>query len=161
MTYGDNRFADLLRDVEALDEPCQLSTFASEDVKELAHRFFLVWQQLKNLYMPKARPTSREKSMMENLLQLDLLLDQHRLASGRPMPDDLVVSTVLRCVDVNVRKHLELTMDDSLDYQQLKERLIIMDKNARVWSGDTCLKMVQNSMATSSSSGPVPMEVDQ
>ena len=99
--------------------------------------------------------------MMENLLQLDLLLDQHRLASGRPMPDDLVVSTVLRCVDVNVRKHLELTMDDSLDYQQLKERLIIMDKNARVWSGDTCLKMVQNSMATSSSSGPVPMEVDQ
>ena len=43
----------------------------------------------------------------------------------------------------------------------LTERLIIMDKNARVWSGDTCLKMVQNSMATSSSSGPVPMEVDQ
>ena len=200
LTYGDSRFADLLRDVEALDEPCQLSTFASEDVKALAHRLyailasyikgpalqfiraeatekngFLVWQQLKNLYMPKARPRTmaigqaimglpsfpKDKSMMENLLQLDLLLDQYRLASGHPMPDDLVVSTVLRCVDINVRKHLELTMDDSLDYQQLKERLIVMDKNSRAWSGDTYLKMVQNSMTSSSSTGPAPMEVDQ
>ena len=187
LTYGDSRFADLLRDVEALDEPCQLSTFASEDVKTLAHRLyailasyikgpalqfiraeatekngFLVWQQLKNLYMPKARPRTmaigqaimglpsfpKDKSMMENLLQLDLLLDQYRLASGHPMPDDLVVSTVMRCVDINVRKRLELTMDDSLDYQQLKERLIVMDKNSRAWSGDTYLKMA-------------PMEVDQ
>ena len=32
--------------------------------------------------------------MMENLLQLDLLLDQYRVASGHAMPDDLVVSTV-------------------------------------------------------------------
>ena len=77
------------------------------------------------------------------------------------MPDDLVVSTVMRCVDINVKKHLELTMDDSLDYQQLKERLIVMDKNSQAWSGDTYLKMVQNSMTSSSSTGPTPMEVDQ
>lgn len=37
----------------------------------------------------------REKSMLENLLQMDLLLDQYRVASGHPMPDDLVVSTIM------------------------------------------------------------------
>ena len=74
------------------------------------------------------------------LVAVGPFLDQYRLASGHPMPDDLVVSTVMRCVDINVRKHLELTMDDSLDYQQLKERLIVMDKNSRAWSGDTYLR---------------------
>ena len=70
------------------------------------------------------------KSMMENLLQLDLLLDQYRVASGHAMSDDLVVSTVLRCVEPNVRRHLELTLDDSVDYNTLKEKLILMDKNS-------------------------------
>lgn len=99
--------------------------------------------------------------MLENLLQLDLLLDQYRLASGHEMPEDLVVATVLRCVTPNVRQHLELTLDDKVDYQALKEKLILMDKNSKAWSGDTYLKMVQNSMGVGGNNGPTPMEVDQ
>ena len=198
LSYGDHRFTDLLRDVEALDEPCRLSDFASPEVRELARRLysilasyikgpalqlvraesaekngFLVWQQLRNLYMPKARPRTmaigqaimshpsfaKDKPMLESLLQMDLLLDQYRLASGHPMPDDLVVSTVLRCIEPNLRRHLELTMDDSITYESLKEKLILMDKNSRVWSGDSYLKLVQNSL-TSDPNGPAPMEVD-
>ena len=198
LTYGDPRFSDLLRDVENLDEPCKLSDFANAEVRELARRLysilasyvrgpalqliraessqkngFLVWQQLRDLYMPRARPRTmaigqaimshpsfpREKSMLENLLQMDLLLDQYRVASGHPMPDDLVVSTILRCIDPNVRRHLELTMDDSMTYNILKEKLILMDKNSRVWSGDSYLKLVQNSLKNDPS-GSAPMEVD-
>eukprot|EP00913_Durusdinium_trenchii_P016912 g15900.t1 len=200
LIYGDHRFADLLRDVENLDEPCQLSDFASDEVKEMAHKlysilasyirgpalqlvraeaaekngFLVLWQNLKNLYQPKARPRSmaigqaimnlpsfpRERGMLENLLQLDLLLEQYKLSSGHEMPDDLVVSTVLRCLDSNTRRHLEMTLDDTISYEKLKDRLVVMDKNVRVWSGDSYLKMVQSSM-TQSSGGPVPMEVDQ
>ena len=47
----------------------------------------------------------REKGMLENLLQLDLLLEQYRLSSGHPMPDDLVVSTVLRCLEPGLRRN--------------------------------------------------------
>ena len=185
--------------MENLDEPCQLSDFATDEVKEMAHRLysilasyirgpalqlvraeagekngFLVWQNLKNLYQPKARPRSmaigqaimnlpsfpREKGMLENLLQLDLLLEQYRLSSGHAMPDDLVVSTVLRCLEPGLRRHLEMTMDDAVDYEKLKDKLVLLDKNVRAWSGDSYLKMVQNAMAQSSG-GPVPMEVDQ
>ena len=64
----------------------------------------------------------------------------------------------MRCVDQNVRRHLELTLDDSVDYNTLKEKLILMDKNSRVWSGDTYLKLVQNTL--DSNNGPAPMEVD-
>ena len=125
--------------------------------------------------MPKARPRTmaigqaimshpsfaKDKTMLESLLQMDLLLDQYRLASGHPMPDDLVVSTVLRCIEPNLRRHLELTMDDSITYEGLKEnqKLILMDKNSRVWSGDSYLKLVQNSLR-SDPNGPAPMEVD-
>ena len=60
----------------------------------------LVWQQLRDLYIPRARPRTMAigqaimsypsfqagKSMLENLLQLDLLLNQYQLASGHAMP---------------------------------------------------------------------------
>ena len=74
------------------------------------------------------------------------------------MPEDLVVATALRCVAPNVRQHLELTQDDKIHYYSLKERLILMDKKA--WSGDSYLKMVQQSMRARSG-GPTPMDVDQ
>ena len=38
------------------------------------------------------------KSIMEHLLNFDAVLKQYALASGSPLPDDLVVATVMRCV---------------------------------------------------------------
>ena len=109
-------------------------------------------------------PTQR--SMLENLLQFDALLDQYELASGHRMPDDLTVSTVLRCLDGPMRKHLEMVMDEGMDYTKLKDKLILLDKNTKAWSGDSFLRnlqMVTQSTSSSSSSypGPAPMEVDQ
>ena len=85
------------------------------------------------------------------------------------MPDDLAVSTVLRCVDTQARRRLEMVMDDKMDYRSLKDKLILLDKNTRAWSGDNFLKNFQQAQALqgqpSSSSnsnyqGPQPMEVD-
>lgn len=81
MADGNYKYAELLKDVEALDEPCKLSDFASEEVREMAKKFFailasyikgpasqlvraaageqngfLVRQQLRDLSVPKARP---------------------------------------------------------------------------------------------------------
>lgn len=111
LTYGDHRYVDLLKQVEEPDEPCTLAEFASDKIVEFGHRLyailasyvkgpaalfvkaastdrngFRVWQQLRNLYLPRARPRTMAigqaisglpqfkagKSMMENLLQLDL-----------------------------------------------------------------------------------------
>ena len=82
------------------------------------------------------------------------------------MPDDLTVSTVLRCLDSGTRRHLEMVMDDTMDYSKLKDKLILLDKNTRAWSGDNFLKNLQimNQPSSSSSTtyqGPAPMEVDQ
>ena len=73
--------------------------------------------------------------MLENLLQFDSLLDQYELAAGHRMHDDLTVSTVLRCLDSGTRRHLEMVMDDTMDYSKLKDKLILLDKNTRglVW----------------------------
>ena len=49
-------------------------------------------------------------------------------------------------------------MDDSVTYNTLKEKLILMDKNSRVWSG-SYLKLVQNSIKNDPN-GPAPMDVD-
>eukprot|EP00435_Cladocopium_sp_Y103_P046207 s2986_g13.t1 len=105
--------------------------------------------------------------MLENLLQVDSLLDQYdKMASGQKMPDDLTDSAILRCIDAPTRRHLEMVMDETYTYSKLKEKLILLGKNTKSWSGDSFLKSLQTiqNPATSSattSQGPVPMEVDQ
>ena len=101
---------------------------------------------------------------LKNLLNFDSLLDQYELASGQRMPDDLAVSTVLRCIDAPTRRHLEMIMDENINYEKLKEKLILLDKNTKSWSGDGFLKnlqQLQNPTTSSSSTsyqGPAPME---
>ena len=203
LTFCDSRYADLLKNLEAVDTVVPVSEL-SPDVRELGVKLysilasylkgpalqvvrsfasdrhgFGVWHKLKSLYAPRARPRTlaigqaimqhpafpQQKSMLENLLQFDALLDQYELASGAQLPDDLAVSTVLRCLDSATRRHLEMTMDETLvDYPTLKERLILMDKNSKSWSGDHFMKMLQNPSTSSSSNNnanqPTPMEVD-
>ena len=139
---------------------------------------FAVWHRLKALYAPRARPRAlaigqaimqhpgfpNQRTMLENLLNFDALLDQYELASGAKMPDDLAVSTVLRCIDAPTRRHLEMVMDDDITYSKLKEKLILLDKNTKSWSGDGFLRNLQQLQNPSSSTtyqGPAPMEVDQ
>ena len=56
-------------------------------------------------------------------------------------------------------------MDDEVTYTKLKEKLILLDKNTRSWSGDGFLRNLQQAQNPTSSSstyqGPAPMEVDQ
>ena len=204
LTFCDNRYAELIQDVEQLETMTTLGSL-DEDVKDLARKLysilssylqgpalqivransgdrngFAVWHRLKELYAPRARPRalaigqaimqhpsfSQQRSMLENLLQFDALLDQYELAAGHRMPDDLTVSTVLRCLDGGTRRHLEMIMDDTMDYAKLKDKLILLDKNTKAWSGDNFLKNLQlmNQPTSSSSStyqGPAPMEIDQ
>ena len=101
---------------------------------------FRVWQELQRLYLPRTRPRtmalgqaiiqhpsfSNQKTMTESLLQFDQLLEQYEYASGHPMPDDLVVSTIWRCVDQTTRRHLQLTLGETSTYFDVKEKLIFM-----------------------------------
>jgi hypothetical protein len=109
---------------------------------------FGVWHKLKSLYAPRARPRAlavgqaimqhpsfpTQKSMLENLLQFDALLDPYEMASGSRMPDDLTVSTVLRCLDGATRKHLEMIMDESFDYPSTSRRTSIIELS---WPGSS------------------------
>ena len=122
---------------------------------------FAAWHRLKHLYAPRARPRalaigqaimqhpsfSTQWSMLENLLHFDALLDQYELAAGHRLPDDLTVSTVMRCLDGPTRRHLELVMDEGMDIPKLKDKLILLDKNTKVWSGDTFERTCRSSIS--------------
>ena len=120
--------------------------------------------EIEEVYAPKTRPRTLAHgqtimqypnfgggtSIMEHLPNFHAVLEQYALASGSPRPDDLVVATVMRCVDAGTRKHLQYNMDDSMTYQQLQEKLIMLDKNTRSWFGESMLKnfqMLQNIVA--------------
>ena len=62
-------------------------------------------------------------------------------------------------------KHLEMVMDEGRDYSRLKDKLTLLDKNTKAWSGDSVIKNLpvfkQPASSSSSYQGPAPMEVDQ
>ena len=135
---------------------------------------FRVWQSLQRLFIPRTRQRtmalgqaiaqhpnfSGAKSMVNNLLHLEQLLEQYQYASGHAMAEDLVISALLKCVDNPTRKHVQLTIDESTTYEQLKEMLIQYGRNSRTWSSDTIMKglhlQYQGGSGGASSSGPTP-----
>lgn len=125
-----------------------------------------LWQLVQAAMQHPALSGSGQRSMLENLLQFGSLLDQYETASGKRVPDDLTVSTVLRCIDAPTRKHIEMIMDNDFSCVKLKEKLIVLDRNTRSWSGDSFLNGLQTLQGAPSSSstthqGPMPMEADQ
>eukprot|EP00435_Cladocopium_sp_Y103_P035518 s3061_g9.t1 len=71
----------------------------------------------------------------------------------------------VQCFDAPTRRHLEMIMEDDITYSKLKEKLILLDKNTKAWSGDGFLRNLQQLQNPSTSStsyqGPAPIEVDQ
>ena len=63
---------------------------------------------------------------------MENLLHQYKVVSAHAMPNDLVVSMVFRCMEPMFATSFWLTLDDSIDCNTLKEKLILMDKNSRV-----------------------------
>ncbi|CAL1158384.1 unnamed protein product [Cladocopium goreaui] len=166
LTFCDGRIATKLYSIlsSCLQGPALQIVRAHGDQRNR----FAVWHRLKQLYALRARPRAlamgqaimqhpsfpQQRSMLENLLQFDALLDQYELAAGHRMPDDLTVSIVLRCLDGPTRRHLEMIMDEGMDYAKLKDKLILLDKNTKAWSGDNFLKNLQafNQLTSSNSS---------
>ena len=114
---------------------------------------FETWRQLYNLYTPKTKVRSlailsavmnfphfvKERTMLEQVQNLERLGDEYRKASGNDISDDIMLTTLVRALPKHIQQHIQLGMDDNSTFQQVKDRVIAYERVSTSWSRDRVL----------------------
>lgn len=98
--------------------------------------------------------------MLESILAYKQLVPQFEELSGTSYPSELKSATITKCSDAKLREHLQLTIQDTTTYAQLREVVLNYEKASKSWIGEAVLKSIQNT-ASHDDGGPRPMEVDR
>ena len=170
LTVGDDRFKTLLESAEGQVRESDMGDFSAEGkaLSRKLHRLsitravretengFLVWQRLRAEYRPLSRQRGmalaqvlatypafpRDKSVMERILALEEVAHQYNQVTGEDYPKSLLMGTLTRRSPPQLRQHLQLTLQDTSTYRNVKETMLLYEKTTKAWSSESVLKEV-------------------
>ncbi|CAE7202183.1 GIP [Symbiodinium sp. CCMP2592] len=138
---------------------------------------FRVWRSLVDELQPSSRPRAlalaqalvkfppykEGGSLLDYTLAFERLLTEYAKVAPHPYDDNLKISTLLAGLPSDVRKYLELNMDDSMTYEKLRTRLLQYERTTAGWSSEHVLRSVgiDKDSKFLDTSDVVPMEVDR
>ena len=91
------------------------------------------------------------KPLQGQLLKLEDAIEEARRA-GTTIPDQLQQAILLKCISGQLRTHLNLAIQDSTTFKDLREHVLRWDRGQQKWSG---------LIFSDDASSAVPMEVDR
>ena len=98
------------------------------------------------------------KSLHEQLVRFEELVQTYEACSGSTYSDDLKMSTVISNSPEPLRSQLQLRVSSSTTYNQLREMILQFERLNTKWTGLSALPSTGESY---SSDGPSPMDVGQ
>ena len=134
-----------------------------------------VWRQLSSLYSPRTKTRSlgilnalmahpsfvRERTILEQIQGLERLADEYRRASGSDVNDDILLTTLVKCLPAQLRQHVQLTMDEASTFQLVKDKCIAYERLSMTWSKDKVYaELGAVTSYTTDNGGPSAMEVN-
>ena len=101
-----------------------------------------VWRQLSSLYTPKTKSRalgilsalmthpafSRDKTLLEQVQGLERIADEYRKSSGTDVADDILLTTLVKCLPKQLQQHVQLNMTESSTFAEVKERVIAFER---------------------------------
>ena len=138
---------------------------------------FRVWRALVDELQPSSRPRAlalaqalvkfppfREGgSLLDYTLAFERLLAEYEKVAPHPYSDDLKISTLLAGLPVDIKRYLELSLDESMTYEKLRARLLKYERTTAGWSSEHVLRSVgiDKDSKFLDTSDVVPMDVDR
>ncbi|CAE7849605.1 unnamed protein product, partial [Symbiodinium necroappetens] len=138
---------------------------------------FSVWRQLKEELQPTSRPRvlalaqaltrfpplKEGASVLEYTLGYERLITEYEKLSSARYPEDLKISTLMSGLPQDIKRYLQLQIDDSTTYNGLRSTLLQFERTAATWSTEHVLKAigVDKDSPLHPGNGPVPMDVDR
>ncbi|CAE7401885.1 unnamed protein product [Symbiodinium natans] len=131
---------------------------------------FLVWQRLHRELRPSTR--SRElalaealvsfpgmqagTSLLEYILVFEKLIKDYEAVSHSSYPDNLKISTLLKGLPQDIKRHIQMTLSESSTYTGLRDKLLQFEQTTASWTTEHVMKNLNLTSSTSSSFGMPP-----
>ena len=133
------------------------------------------WRQLCQLYAPRTKSRSisllqalmsfpafdKSRTLLEQIQSLERVRDEYQRSTNVSLPDDLMVSTLLRVLPKTIQQHLHLQMTSTTDYAAV--RAMVLNYEIASSSFSTGRIHAELGVVTSYSTtiGSGPMEIDR
>ena len=131
---------------------------------KVMHREYLPSSRARSLALAQALPAypsiSKEKTVMESVLNYEQLVHELEKISGTTYPAELKSATLVRCSENRLREHLQLTIKDSRTYAEIPEAVFPHEQTSRTWSAETIMKSL-TLKPNDARDEAIPMDVDR
>ena len=131
-----------------------------------------LWRQLCQLFAPKTKARSisvlsallhlpqfsKDRTLLDQVLGLERLRAEYAKSSGADVPDDLMLSVLVRSLPRHIQQHVQLQMDETSSYEDIRSLVIGYEKITTSWSPGKIHSEL--GIVSPPNSGPAPMEVD-
>ena len=133
-----------------------------------------LWWQLTQLYAPKTKARSisvlsallhvpsftKDKTLLDQVLGLERLRAEYAKSSGADLPDDLMLSVLVRALPRHIQQHVQLQMDENSTYEDVRALVVGYEKVTTSWSpGKIHAELGILGQPGSQQQQPVPMEI--
>ena len=138
---------------------------------------FRVWRSLVDELQPSSRPRAlalaqalvkfppykEGGSLLDYTLAFERLLLEYEKVAPHPYDDNLKISTLLAGLPSDIKKYLELNLDETMTYERLRTRLLQYERTTAGWSSEHVLRSVgiDKDSKFLNTSEIVPMDVDR
>ena len=92
--------------------------------------------------LTKFPPLRDGGSVLEYALTFEKLVSEYEKASSQTYPDDLKIGTLLSGLPQDVKRYLQLQIDDTTTYQKLRGILLQFERTSTTWSTEYVMKAI-------------------
>lgn len=136
---------------------------------------FEVYRQLCRLYAPNTKsrtmallsaimslpPFVKDKTLLEQIQGLERLREEYRKAGGQALPDDVLLSTLLRVLPTHIRQQMQLRMTETTTYSEVRALVLSYESVTTSWTSHKIHSEFGIGVSASQPyGGPSPMEID-
>ena len=133
-----------------------------------------VYRQLVQMFTPQSKTRAlsvlqafmqfpvftKDKTLSEQIVGLERLRSEYTRCSGQDLSDDLCLSVLVRCLPSQLRQHVQLQMQDSHTFQDIKNYALSYELTTSTRTTSKVHTELGVIPAPISAGGPAPMEVD-
>eukprot|EP00435_Cladocopium_sp_Y103_P071092 s421_g36.t1 len=133
-----------------------------------------VWRQLTSIFTPKTKTRAlgilsalmghpaftKEKTLLEQIHGLQRLADAYNKASGTTVSDDLLLTTLVKCLPKQIQQHVQLGMTEDTTFEDVKEKVVAFERLSSTWAKERVYSELGMVTSYADSGGPAPMEIN-
>ena len=143
---------------------------------------FEVWRQLCQLFMPRTRSraisilatlmgvpsfTTKDRTLLDQVLGLERMRAKYVRSSGTDIPDDIMLSVLVRALPKAIQQHVQLQLNETSNYDQVRGMVVSYERTTTSWSpgkihselGILPQSQNQSFNQSSNNTGLAPMEI--